>query len=62
MPNVVLATAGYDHTIRFWEAPSGVCYHTIQFSESQVNRLVITPDRKLLAAAGSFFFFLCFFF
>jgi target of rapamycin complex subunit LST8 len=26
MSKVVLATAGYDHTIRFWEATSGVCY------------------------------------
>eukprot|EP00842_Homolaphlyctis_polyrhiza_P000552 jgi/Hompol1/1498/HPOL_000619-RA len=27
---VVLATAGYDHTIRFWEALSGTCLRTIQ--------------------------------
>mmetsp|Transcript_4445 Transcript_4445/g.6691 ORF Transcript_4445/g.6691 Transcript_4445/m.6691 type:complete len:308 (-) Transcript_4445:142-1065(-) len=53
MPNVVLATAGYDHCIRFWEAPSGACYQTVPFQESQVNRLVITPDRKYLAAAGN---------
>ena len=53
MPSVVLATAGYDHTIRFWEAPSGVCYRTIQYPDSQVNRLVITPDKQLIAAAGN---------
>lgn len=50
--SVILVTAGYDHTIRFWEAWSGVCSHTIQHPDSQVNRLAISPDKKLLAAAG----------
>ncbi|WFD41333.1 TOR complex subunit lst8 [Malassezia japonica] len=49
--SVILVTAGYDHTIRFWEAWSGVCSHTIQHPDSQVNRLAISPDKKLLAAA-----------
>lgn len=52
-PTVVLATAGYDHTIRFWEATTGVCYRTVQYPDSQVNRLAITPDKSLLAAAGN---------
>lgn len=47
-----MCTAGYDHTIRFWEALSGICSRTIQHPESQVNRLCITPDKKYLAAAG----------
>jgi hypothetical protein len=34
MPTAILATAGYDHTIRFWEAPSGVCYRTIHYNDS----------------------------
>merc|ERR1711916_15380 len=46
------ATAGYDHTIRFWE-PSGMCHRTIQHPDSQVNALAITPDREHLAAAGN---------
>ncbi|KAI9891884.1 MAG: TOR complex subunit lst8 [Vezdaea aestivalis] len=49
---VILCTAGYDHTIRFWEALSGICSRTIQHPDSQVNRLCISPDKKLLAAAG----------
>jgi len=53
MPSVVLATAGYDHTIRFWEAHSGLCYRTIQHPDSQINRLEITPDKQFLAAAGN---------
>jgi len=33
-PSVLLATASYDHTIRFWEAKSGRCYRTIQYPDS----------------------------
>ncbi|ESP03913.1 hypothetical protein LOTGIDRAFT_212084 [Lottia gigantea] len=49
---VVLATAGYDHTIRFWQAHTGLCYRTVQHPDSQVNALEITPDKKRIAAAG----------
>eukprot|EP01027_Heterolobosea_sp_BB2_P002333 GEZU01003492.1.p1 GENE.GEZU01003492.1~~GEZU01003492.1.p1 ORF type:complete len:159 (-),score=9.37 GEZU01003492.1:62-538(-) len=52
MPSVVLATASYDHSIRFWEAPSGMCYRTLQFTDSQVNCLAVSPDKQILAAAG----------
>jgi target of rapamycin complex subunit LST8 len=51
--SLVLATAGYDHTIRFWEATTGICWRTIPHSDSQVNKLEISPDKKLLAAAGN---------
>ncbi|KMU73419.1 WD repeat-containing protein pop3 [Coccidioides immitis RMSCC 3703] len=50
--SVILCTAGYDHTIRFWEALSGICSRTIQHPLSQVNRLCITPDKRYIAAAG----------
>ncbi|KAI9855954.1 MAG: TOR complex subunit lst8 [Vezdaea acicularis] len=50
--SVILCTAGYDHTIRFWEALSGICSRTIQHPDSQVNRLCISPDKRWLAAAG----------
>ena len=53
MSGVLLATAGYDHTIRLWEAPSGVCYKTMQHPDSQVNKLEITPDKRYIAAAGN---------
>eukprot|EP00937_MAST-01D_sp_MAST-1D-sp2_P004918 g4918.t1 len=53
MPTVILATAGYDHTIRFWEAPTGMCYRTVQYTDSQINRLEITPDKSFLAACGN---------
>lgn len=50
--NVIFATAGYDHTIRFWQAHSGICLRTVQHPDSQVNALAITPDKQMLAAAG----------
>jgi len=49
---VILATAGYDHRIRFWQAHSGICNRTVQHPDSQVNSLDITPDKQLIAAAG----------
>ena len=51
--SVVLATGGYDHNIRFWEAPSGKCTQIINFTDSQVHRLEITPDKQFIAAAGN---------
>lgn len=51
--SVILVSAGYDHTIRFWDALTGVCSKTIQHSDSQINRLELTSDRKYLAAAGN---------
>lgn len=51
--SVVFATAGYDHIIRFWEAPSGICSRIIKYPDSQVNRLEITPDKQFIAAAGN---------
>ena len=50
---VILCTAGYDRTIRFWEALSGICSRTIQHPDSQVNRLAISADKRYLASAGN---------
>mmetsp|Transcript_3055 Transcript_3055/g.3865 ORF Transcript_3055/g.3865 Transcript_3055/m.3865 type:complete len:315 (-) Transcript_3055:888-1832(-) len=50
---VILATAGYDHNINFWEASTGKCYRTVQYPDSQVNVLQVSPDKMLLAAAGN---------
>ena len=49
---VILATAGYDHTIKFWQAHTGKCVRTLQHADSQVNALEISPDGQILAAAG----------
>lgn len=49
---VILATGGYDHTIKLWQAHTGVCTRTAPHTDSQVNALEITPDKQLIAAAG----------
>ena len=36
--SVILCTAGYDHTIRFWEAPTGMCHRTLQYADSVSGR------------------------
>ena len=36
---IIFATAGYDHTIRFWNPNSGQCYRVLQHNES-VNEIV----------------------
>ena len=51
--SVVLATAGFDHSIRLWEASTGHCRRQLAFNDSQVNCLEITPDKQYLAAAGN---------
>lgn len=50
--SVIFATASYDNTIKFWAAYNGQCIRNVSHQESQVNALSISPDRKLLAAAG----------
>lgn len=53
MAAVVLATAGYDHKIRFWEASSRVCTRIVRHPDSQVNCLAIAHDKFYLAAGGN---------
>ena len=52
MNDVVLATAGYDHCIKFWDAFSGACRKSINYPESQINKLAITADKKYLGVAA----------
>jgi G protein beta subunit-like protein len=51
--SVILATAGQDDKIRFWEAPSGNCSRVLRYADSQVNCLEITTDKQYLAAGGN---------
>ena len=44
---VVLATAGYDHKIRFWEASREKCVRMLRYPDSQVNALSITNDKQV---------------
>ncbi|KAF8048392.1 hypothetical protein N665_2532s0007 [Sinapis alba] len=49
--SVIIATASYDSTIRFWEAQTTRCYRTIYHPALHVNKLEISPDKRHLAAA-----------
>lgn len=58
MPNVynhgtILATAGYDSVIRFWDAATAKCCRTVTHDKSQVNRMAITRPRGQIAVAGN---------
>lgn len=49
---IYLVSGGYDHTIRFWSPHDGKCSRVIQYPNSQVNDLKISPEKNFLAAAG----------
>ncbi|ORX58938.1 WD40 repeat-like protein [Hesseltinella vesiculosa] len=42
--SVILVTASYDNTVRFWEALSGICSRTIQHADSVSNHSVRLYD------------------
>jgi G protein beta subunit-like protein len=52
MYDIILATGGYDHSIKFWDINSGLCKRSINYPDSHINRLVVTPDRKYLGVAA----------
>ncbi|KAI4462192.1 g beta-like protein gbl [Holotrichia oblita] len=45
---VILATGGYDHTIKLWHTHKGICLRAMQHAESQVNALEITQTDNYL--------------
>ncbi|KAL6928154.1 TOR complex subunit lst8 [Hanseniaspora valbyensis] len=51
--SVLLVSGGYDHQICFWEALTGVCSRSVPHPDSQVNKLKISHNKELLAAAGN---------
>jgi len=50
--SVLLCTAGYDHTVRFWQPTQGIPEREVNFANSQVNALSISTDKSYLAVAG----------
>lgn len=51
--SVVLATGGYDNTVRLWDASLGVCAKSFAHPEKQVNALAISADKGSLVAGGN---------
>ena len=47
LDEVILATAGYDHTIRFWKAHTGQCTRTVQHTDSQVGEVSKSNVKRL---------------
>lgn len=50
---VLLATAGYDFTVKLWDASAGTCYKTLQHPDKQVNCLSISPDKQYIVAGSN---------
>jgi WD40 repeat protein len=48
----VLASDGYDRTIRLWEAATGRLIRTLWGHQEPVSTLAFSPDGKLLASGG----------
>jgi G protein beta subunit-like protein len=51
--SVLLATGGYDSSVRLWDASSNVCYKSFVHPEKQVNCLAISPDKAGILAGGN---------
>jgi G protein beta subunit-like protein len=50
----LLATGGYDNTVRLWDAQAGTTVHVLKVQDRQVNRVAVSPDkREVLVAAGT---------
>ena len=49
----LLASAGYDRTVRIWDAGTGQLKHTLQDHSDSVYGVAFSPDGTLLASAGA---------
>jgi target of rapamycin complex subunit LST8 len=50
---VVLATGGFDHKIRLWDATTGTSPRFYRFNDSQINCLSTSTDKAYLVAGGN---------
>jgi WD40 repeat protein len=49
----ILATAGYDGTVRLWEAATGRLQHVLKGHSAPVRALALSPDGARVVSAGS---------
>ena len=45
--NIVFATGGYDHSVKFWHPHDGVCYRTAQHPESVSDLFILMNAHHL---------------
>jgi target of rapamycin complex subunit LST8 len=50
---VLLATGGYDFSVRLFDAASGEALRSFAHADKQVNALAVSPDRAYLLAGGN---------
>lgn len=48
----ILATGGYDHTIKIWQPYSGTSIKTLQHTDSQVNVKIIKKNQKIIRTSS----------
>ncbi|CAI2376891.1 unnamed protein product [Moneuplotes crassus] len=46
----IIATAGYDQCIKFWDLNN--CTRSIPFTDSAVNKIIVSPDKDYLGVAA----------
>lgn len=44
---LILATGGYDHTIKLWQAHTGNCIRTLRFVETSVRNFFFFNCKKV---------------
>ena len=49
MVKVLLVSGGYDHSIRFWDVSSATVVKQIQYPDSPINLLRISPGKSALS-------------
>lgn len=47
---IILATAGYDKQIKFWNIKNQQCYEQKKMGEASINRLVLSQDKRYIGA------------
>ncbi|MFH1868349.1 MAG: class II fructose-bisphosphate aldolase [Candidatus Omnitrophota bacterium] len=48
----ILATAGWDGTVRFWDAETGACFSILKAHKEGVNSVLFMPDGERIVTAG----------
>ncbi|CAG7558862.1 unnamed protein product [Fusarium equiseti] len=50
--NQLIASGGRDKTVRVWDITTGLCQHTLEDHDGEINSITFLPDGQNLAAAS----------